>query len=401
MILHRCLKRIDELTTFLTTYRLLSAYMNIDQLYAEASNYEFSTSVNFLRWLHTLRTILLQANSSRDNGDLETAFVLYLRYADLALNKLRRHPDFKKYKSKYDSQIKGLSDVIGQAESIKKELKAAHPPSQLGKSKSDDLHENTKETALPEAEPVELGSEMGILQSLRSAPSAGAAITNLHFQYQKPKISKPGSQTQPSVASAVRPPPLSTCIQHKSKAATEGGTPLRTVFLPAGLREKFLQVAEPNTRKDLETCGVLCGKLNKSAFFITQLVIPHQESTSNTCSTTNEEALFEYVQSNDLFILGWIHTHPSQSCFMSSIDLHTQNSYQLMLPEAIAIVCAPKHNPDWGAFRLSDPPGVEIIKRCRQTGFHPHNEAGVYKSAIPGHVVTYKFDFITKDLRGT
>lgn len=29
---------------------------------------------------------------------------------------------------------------------------------------------------------------------------------------------------------------------------------------------------------------------------------------------------------------------------MSSVDLHTQYSYQLMMPEALAIVCAPKYN---------------------------------------------------------
>jgi hypothetical protein len=29
---------------------------------------------------------------------------------------------------------------------------------------------------------------------------------------------------------------------------------------------------------------------------------------------------------------------------MSSVDLHTHASYQLMLPEAIAIVCAPRFN---------------------------------------------------------
>lgn len=31
---------------------------------------------------------------------------------------------------------------------------------------------------------------------------------------------------------------------------------------------------------------------------------------------------------------------------MSSVDLHTHCSYQLMLPEAIAIVCAPSHDKE-------------------------------------------------------
>lgn len=38
-----------------------------------------------------------------------------------------------------------------------------------------------------------------------------------------------------------------------------------------------------------------------------------------------------------------LQTHPTQTAFLSSVDLHTHCSYQLMLPEAVAIVCSPKH----------------------------------------------------------
>lgn len=43
----------------------------------------------------------------------------------------------------------------------------------------------------------------------------------------------------------------------------------------------------------------------------------------------------------ELYPLGWIHTHPTQTCFLSSIDVHTQCGYQTMLDEAVAIVMAP------------------------------------------------------------
>lgn len=193
-------------------------------------------------------------------------------------------------------------------------------------------------------------------------------------------------------------------VEHKSRHSTESGLPLRTTFLPSQLQEEFLEIARPNTIKNLETCGVLCGKLNRNAFFITHLVIPDQESTSDTCQTTNEEKLFEYIDQNDLFILGWIHTHPSQTCFLSSVDLHTQSSYQIMLPEAVAIVLAPKHEPSWGIFRLTDPPGIEIIKKCKQSStFHPHDEPAsvIYKTAYnPGHITkTSGLPFTVQDLR--
>ncbi|KAJ5372542.1 hypothetical protein N7517_004548 [Penicillium concentricum] len=188
----------------------------------------------------------------------------------------------------------------------------------------------------------------------------------------------------------------------KPSAYLENGTPLRSVFLPANLRSRFLSLAAPNTRANLETCGILCGTLVSNALFISKLVIPEQTSTSDTCETVNESALFDYCDSEDLMTLGWIHTHPSQTCFMSSRDLHTHCGYQVMLPESIAIVCAPSKTPDWGVFRLTDPPGLKTVLNCSQTGlFHPHAEENIYTGALrPGHVFEASgLEFETVDLR--
>lgn len=43
----------------------------------------------------------------------------------------------------------------------------------------------------------------------------------------------------------------------------------------------------------------------------------------------NEEELFDYQYERGLMPLGWIHTHPTQTCFLSSIDVHTQCGYQV------------------------------------------------------------------------
>ncbi|XP_022741644.1 AMSH-like ubiquitin thioesterase 3 isoform X2 [Durio zibethinus] len=141
------------------------------------------------------------------------------------------------------------------------------------------------------------------------------------------------------------------------------------------MMEDFLRLARANTEKNLETCGVLAGSLKNRVFHITTLIIPKQESTSDSCSTLNEEEIFEVQDKLSLFPLGWIHTHPTQTCFMSSVDLHTHYSYQIMLPEAIAIVMAPTDSSSpHGIFHLSDPGGVSIIRNCQQRGFHPHEE---------------------------
>ncbi|EEP82773.1 conserved hypothetical protein [Uncinocarpus reesii 1704] len=124
----------------------------------------------------------------------------------------------------------------------------------------------------------------------------------------------------------------------KPSSYLENGTPLRTIFISPDLRKGFLEIARPNTLRNLETCGILCGSLISNAFFISKLLIPDQESTPDTCEMINEAAVFEYCDAEDLMVLGWIHTHPTQTCFMSSRDLHTQSGYQVMLAESIAIV---------------------------------------------------------------
>ncbi|XP_057448480.1 AMSH-like ubiquitin thioesterase 2 isoform X3 [Lotus japonicus] len=129
---------------------------------------------------------------------------------------------------------------------------------------------------------------------------------------------------------------------------------VRDVHISMRLMEDFLDLAKENTEKDLETCGIL------GAFL---------------CQATNEEEVFKILNERSLYPVGWIHTHPSQSCFMSSVDLHTQHSYQMMIPEAFAIVLAPTDTSrSCGLFRLTDPDGMEILKNCQEKGFHPHKE---------------------------
>ncbi|XP_024023973.1 AMSH-like ubiquitin thioesterase 2 isoform X1 [Morus notabilis] len=150
---------------------------------------------------------------------------------------------------------------------------------------------------------------------------------------------------------------------------------LRDVHISGRLMEDFLELAKENTEKDLETCGVLGASFKKNIFYVTTLIIPKQESTSSSCQASNEEEVFTIQNEHSLFPVGWIHTHPTQSCFMSSVDLHTQFSYQVMVPEAFAIVMAPTDTSrSYGIFRLTDPGGMSVLRECQEEGFHPHKE---------------------------
>ncbi|KAK9476133.1 hypothetical protein V1514DRAFT_337824 [Lipomyces japonicus] len=419
-----------------------SAYAGrpIAELAELANEYDFDQSVHLRYWIRSANAILRQAKVYDLEQTYDEAYILYLRYAQLVLNTLHTHPQARKLPERQQLAVlsKKLSPILVRLQELKVIIEELNL--EFGK-RQQALTARRDQLALQRsiAKGRQLENENRILENtsidmsglgadehpellrIQDQSNLGSRFEDLdndgvQHEYRYPSLPSHDQQAPVGLEAAVlkQELPQTTSahaqhqvskqgIEHKASALTEGGTALRTVFLPTELRSSFLQVALTNTKRKLETCGILCGLLNRNAFFITHLVIPEQESTSDTCATKDEEGLFNFLDENDLFTLGWIHTHPTQTCFLSSVDLHTQNSYQLMLSEAIAIVCAPMHEPSWGVFRLTDPPGIKVITNCRRPGtFHPHPEKNIYTEAQmpPGHVsVRDGLPFKVVDLR--
>ncbi|KAG7594512.1 JAB1/MPN/MOV34 metalloenzyme domain [Arabidopsis thaliana x Arabidopsis arenosa] len=195
---------------------------------------------------------------------------------------------------------------------------------------------------------------------------------NLIRQPSPPPVLAEVQDLVPALCPEVREP---ECIIENSlpDESLRSESPLE-LHIATTMMDTFMRLAKSNTKKNLETCGILAGSLKNRKFYITALIIPKQESTSDSCQATNEEEIFEVQDKQSLFPLGWIHTHPTQSCFMSSIDVHTHYSYQIMLPEAVAIVMAPQDSSrNHGIFRLTTPGGMTVIRNCDQRGFHAHS----------------------------
>ncbi|ETK89401.1 hypothetical protein, variant 7 [Phytophthora nicotianae P10297] len=133
-------------------------------------------------------------------------------------------------------------------------------------------------------------------------------------------------------------PPLSRQRSQEAIANLTSGK-IRTLEIPSGIIAQFTLLASPNTNRPpygIETCGILAGILYDRKLIITTLIIPKQEGSSDMCTMTNEEELYDFCFSNELLTLGWIHTHPKQDCFLSSVDVHTQCGFQSILPEVHA-----------------------------------------------------------------
>ena len=108
---------------------------------------------------------------------------------------------------------------------------------------------------------------------------------------------------------------------------------LRTVSVPGDLITKFLEVAKGNSDKNIETLGTLGGQLYNNKLRVTHLLIPKQTGTSDSCTMDGMEEVWEYHEKKNIILLGWIHTHPQFSVFLSSVDMHNQYERQRMLPE--------------------------------------------------------------------
>uniref|UniRef100_A0A1X7TST2 MPN domain-containing protein n=1 Tax=Amphimedon queenslandica TaxID=400682 RepID=A0A1X7TST2_AMPQE len=126
---------------------------------------------------------------------------------------------------------------------------------------------------------------------------------------------------------------------------------------------------------------------SKNTLKITHIIVPKQMGKADSCETMKEEELFDALDKHDLITVGWIHTHPSQTAFMSSVDLHTHYSYQIMLQEAIAIVVAPKYDKV-GNFTLTQPHGLNYIGRCSGKGFHTHPKEPPLYEGCHGNLIT-------------
>ena len=127
---------------------------------------------------------------------------------------------------------------------------------------------------------------------------------------------------------------------------------------------------------------LLCGRDAGGIFRVTHLLIPPQAGTYNTVEEMLEdEHVAEAIFTNDLVVLGWIHTHPTQMAFLSSVDVHTQHLYQALLRESVAVVCAPTYGTvKW--FTLTTA-GMRIVGGCNMDGFYEHaSKSRLFQSAL-------------------
>jgi len=114
-----------------------------------------------------------------------------------------------------------------------------------------------------------------------------------------------------------------------------------------------------------EVIGYLIGQYKESWIEINDLIIPDQQGTNIHAEITSELAIVEYLRKNKRDInnvqVGWYHSHPSLSCFLSQIDIQTQKYWQKVNNRMVALVIDPIKN-DVKCFRLDNNDQVYEMK---------------------------------------
>lgn len=157
---------------------------------------------------------------------------------------------------------------------------------------------------------------------------------------------------------------------HKQRRIVRGH---RTVVIPSRITTVFSYLSLFNNKKNIETVGYLAGKeLNTSRLIITHVLLPKQQGYSDYFKVIDSNSLIDYLEENNLMTIGWIHSHPVETPYMSSSDMHYHCVFQSVLPEAIAIVYSPREMRSQ-VFNLTPNHGLKTINECRKKGLHTHS----------------------------
>ena len=336
--------------------------------------------------------MIKMAEVYRREGNHEAAYVLYLKYITLFVEKLKTHRDYNQI---LPSDKKKAMSTVREAMSITENLKSAlkvrfeeeHEvwlrDEELRRAESarreaeDRLRRQEVEAEIERDRQLALRLDREERERLGGGQTAPASIpAQLSVQQPQCDLGKYSADTpsappslysdapplysdltgEGSLSAVTRPPvpdydrntkPLSgpspssiitgatlpSVPDRSLKPSVSSPAGLRTVTLPGDLISKFLEVAKVNSDRNIETLGTLGGQLCNNKFRVTHLLIPKQQGQSDSCTMDGIEDVWDIHDRENIIFLGWIHTHPAYSVFLSSVDMHNQYEWQHMLPE--------------------------------------------------------------------
>ena len=346
-----------------------------------ASELKVDSRIPIRRYFRSGQEMLKMADIYRREGNDEAAYILYMKYMTLFVEKLKSHRDYSQIIPAEKKKVsKSVREAMSVTEELKKKLKARYEEEysvwleeEVERKMLEERREEEERRSRAEMEAsierdrqvaewhqAQLNQEERARreQRLSSAelPPPPPAYYDPHLYTDLPSAPPPAPShshsptpvfdrsSKPASASASAPAPApapapSASSSSSAPAFDRAAKPavtcvgLRSVVMPGDLTDRFLAIASSNSQRGVETLGTLGGSLSNNRLIISHLLIPKQVGKSDSCTMEGLEDVWDVHDKENIVFLGWIHTHPAYSVFLSSVDMHNQYEWQHMLPE--------------------------------------------------------------------
>lgn len=102
----------------------LEPNLRMRQLIESSQNFEIDRNIPISRYFKSSRELIKSAASHQESGEIEKAFLLYMRHMSLILEKLCQHPQWNKADKNDKAQARNQCNIIFDiAEKLKEQLK--------------------------------------------------------------------------------------------------------------------------------------------------------------------------------------------------------------------------------------------------------------------------------------
>ena len=337
-----------------------------------ASELKVDSRIPIRRYFRSGQEMLKMAVIYRTEGNDEAAYILYMKYMTLFVEKLKSHRDYNQIIPAEKKKVsKSVREAMTVTEELKKKLKTRYEveysewlEEEMERKMLEERREEEERRTRAEVEASierdrqvaewhqaqldqeerarrENKSSSGQPQPQSQPPPSYYDLHNYTDLPSAPPTAPPSYSPAPVPVVNRNSKPTSVPSSSSTSAPTfdrsakpaESGGGLRSVVMPGDLTDKFLAIARSNSERGVETLGTLGGSLSNNRLIISHLLIPNQVGKSDSCTMEGLEDVWDVHDKENIVFLGWIHTHPAYSVFLSSVDMHNQYEWQHMLPE--------------------------------------------------------------------
>lgn len=232
-------------------------------------------------------------------GNHENAYILFLRFLTLFVEKIPKHPKVKEVSAQAKKENKQkMTEIMSFTEKLKPKLLDRYT-----KEYEQFLidQEEQRKKAIEDAKKREVedkNKKVKPIAPFQPTPTA-PDLEEIVYPGDFPSIDP--SKSSPGLLPGTKPPQFDRSTK-PSNSIIEGG--LRSLHIPDDTMRKFLELARSNTQRNVETCGILAGKLQQHQLYVTHVIVPKQSGTSDSCNTMNEEEIFDVQDNLQLVTLG-------------------------------------------------------------------------------------------------